>query len=306
MNVSREKIQESPILAAIKKGVTSRVLGDLEKLAEKEPDAYIKIWDTFGTVLKEGLYEDFERRDALLGLARFKTTAGNDTWRSLKDYVAALKENQTAIYYIAGDDIARLEASPHLEGFRARGVEVLLLADPIDSFWVTSGVSFEGKPFKSVTQGAADLALIPRVDAKPEPAAETEDAVKNFLAFIKDTLGEEVSEVRASDRLTDSAVCLVAPEFGPDRQLEKLLAGAGRLDIGVEADPGGQSAARARCRARRAGRGRARVQGGRRAAFVRRGARARRRSPDGRPHLLRAAGPGAPARPSQARRVRRG
>ena len=128
-----------------------------------------------------------------------------------------------------GDDIDRLEASPHLEGFRARGVEVLLLADPIDSFWVTSGVAFEGKPFKSVTQGAADLALIARVDAEPEAAAETEDAVKTFLTFIKDTLGEEVAEVRASDRLTDSAVCLVAPEFGPDRQLEKLLAGAGRL-----------------------------------------------------------------------------
>jgi molecular chaperone HtpG len=229
MNVSREKIQESPILAAIKKGVTSRVLGDLEKLAEKEPDAFTKIWDTFGTVLKEGLYEDFERRDALLALTRFKTTAGDDKWRSLKDYVAALKENQTAIYYIVGDDLDRLRASPHLEGFRARGVEVLLLADPIDSFWVTSGLSFEGKPFKSVTQGAADLALIARVDAVPEPAAESADAVKNFLTFIKDTLKDDVAEVRASDRLTDSAVCLVAPEFGPDRQLEKLLAGAGRL-----------------------------------------------------------------------------
>jgi molecular chaperone HtpG len=228
MNVSREKIQESPILAAIKKGVTSRVLSELEKFAEKEPASYLKTWDTFGTVLKEGLYEDFERRDTLLALARFKTTAVSGAWRSLKDYAAALKENQTAIYYLVGDDIERLEASPHLEGFRARGVEVLLLADPIDSFWVTSGVSFDGKPFKSVTQGSADLALIPRIDATPEPA-ETGDAVKNFLTFIKDALSEEVSEVRASDRLTDSAVCLVAPEFGPDRQLEKLLAGAGRL-----------------------------------------------------------------------------
>ena len=88
-------------------------------------------------MLKEGLYEDFERRDALLGLARFKTTASGDGWRSLKDYVASLKENQTAIYYLVGDDLARLEASPQLEGFRARGVEVLLLADPVDSFWVT-------------------------------------------------------------------------------------------------------------------------------------------------------------------------
>jgi molecular chaperone HtpG len=229
LNISREMIQESPILTAIRKGVTSRVLGDLDKLAEKEPETYAKVWDNFGAVLKEGIYGDFERRDALLALCRFKTTSSAGSWRSLKDYIASLKENQTAIYYLAGDDIARLEASPHLEGFRARGVEVLLLADPIDSFWVTSAPSFDGKPFKSVTQGAADLALIPRLDAKQEGAPETDKAVADFLAFIKDTLGEAVSDVRASDRLTDSAVCLVAPEYGPDRQLEKLLAGTGRI-----------------------------------------------------------------------------
>ena len=229
LNISREMIQESAILTAIRKGVTSRVLGDLDKLAEKEPETYAKVWDNFGAVLKEGIYGDFERRDALLALCRFKTTSSAGSWRSLKDYVASLKENQTAIYYLVGDDIARLEASPHLEGFRARGVEVLLLADPIDSFWVTSAPSFDGKPLKSVTQGAADLALIPRLDAKQEGAPETDKAVADFLAFIKDTLGEAVSDVRASDRLTDSAVCLVAPEHGPDRQLEKLLAGTGRI-----------------------------------------------------------------------------
>src|SRR6516165_1924790 len=227
--ISREMIQESPILTAIRKGVTSRVLGDLEKLAEKEPETYAKIWDNFGAVLKEGIYGDFERRDALLALCRFKSTGSAGAWRSLKDYLASLKANQTAIYYLVGDDIARLEASPHLEGFRARGVEVLLLADPIDSFWVTSAPSFEGKPFKSVTQGAADLALIPRLDAKQEGAPETDKAVADFLAFIKETLGEAVSDVRASDRLTDSAVCLVAPETGLDRQLEKILAGTGRI-----------------------------------------------------------------------------
>jgi molecular chaperone HtpG len=139
LNVSREMIQESPILTALKKGVTSRVLSDLEKLAEKEPESYIKIWDNFGAVLKEGIYEDFERRDALLALSRFKTTTSAGSWRSLKDYLASLKPNQTAIYYLAGDDIARLETSPHLEGLRARGVEVLFLADSIDNFWVTSG-----------------------------------------------------------------------------------------------------------------------------------------------------------------------
>jgi molecular chaperone HtpG len=231
LNVSRERIQESPVFTAIKKGVTSRVVSELERLAENEPESYAKIWETFGIVLKEGLYEDLERRDSLLALARFKTTAISDKWRSLKDYLASIKQNQTAIFYIVGDDIARLEGSPHLEGFRARGVEVLLLADPIDSFWVASGVSFDGKPFKSVTQGAADLALIPRIDAQQQPAPGTEDTVKNFLAFMKETLGESVSEVRTSDRLTESAVCLVAPEFGPDRQLEKLLTGAGRLQM---------------------------------------------------------------------------
>jgi molecular chaperone HtpG len=229
LNISREKLQESPLLAAIRKGAANRVLGELEKLADKEPETYAKIWDNFGAVLKEGLYEDFERRDALLALARFKTTASAGGWRSLEDYVGALKTNQTAIYYLAGDDIARLEASPHLEGFRARGVEVLLLPDPVDNFWVMSGASFDGKPFKSVTQGAADLALIAPADEKEAPVAEIEPATKMFLAFMKNTLGEAVAEVRASERLTDSAVCLVASETGPDRALEKLLAGAGRL-----------------------------------------------------------------------------
>ena len=111
---------------------------------------------------------------------------------------------------------------------------MLLLADPVDSFWVTSAPDFEGKPFKSVTQGATDLGLIPRADAKDEPGPETDAAVKNFLAFVKTTLGEVVSDVRASDRLTDSAVCLVASEFGPDRQLERMLAGTGRLGLAAK------------------------------------------------------------------------
>src|SRR5579862_2199785 len=236
LNVSREKIQESPLLAAIRKGATHRVLTELERLADKEPETYTKIWETFGAVLKEGIYEDFERRDQMLALARFKTTAlggsgaSGGGWRSLKDYVGALKTNQTAIYYLAGEDLARLEASPHLEGFRARGIEVLLLPDPVDTFWVMPGVGFDGKPFKSVTQGAADLALIPRTDTEGPPPADVADAVKEFLVFVKTTLGEAVADVRASERLTDSAVCLVAPDSGPDRALERILAGAGRLN----------------------------------------------------------------------------
>jgi molecular chaperone HtpG len=228
LNFSREKIQESPLLAAIKKGVTSRVFVELERLADKEPQTYAKVWDVFGAVLKEGIYEDFERRDPLLKLARFRTTA-TDGWRNLKEYVSALRPNQTAIYYIAGDDLDRLKASPHLEGFRARGIEVLLLSDPVDTFWVMPSQGFDGKPFRSVTQGAADLALIAPLGAAPAPSADVAAPVKDFLGFVKTTLGDAVAEVRASERLTDSAVCLVAPDKGPDRALERLLAGAGRL-----------------------------------------------------------------------------
>jgi len=233
LNVSREMIQESPVLAAIQKGVSNRVLSELDKLSIGDAQRYLKIWDNFGPVLKEGLYEDYARRETLLGLARFKTTTSGGDWRSLKDYAEGLKENQTAIYYATGADLDRLATSSQLEGFRARGIEVLLLADQVDSFWVTSGVDYDGKPFKSVTQGLADLSLIPLVDGE-KPAAAASDAVSRFITFVKETLGDVVSDVRASDRLTTSAVCLVAPEHGMDRQLEKLLAGAGRLEAAVK------------------------------------------------------------------------
>ena len=229
LNMSREMIQDSPVLGAIQKGVTGRLLGDLQKLADNDAEAYQRIWENFGPVLKEGLYEDFERRETLLGLARFKSTTSGDGWRSLKDYVAQLKENQTDIYYATGSDLDRLSTSPQLEGFRARGIEVLLLPDQVDNFWTTMGVDYEGKPFKSVTQGGADLGLIPLAEGEDKPTEPENEAVADFLAFAKTTLADAVSDVRASDRLTTSAVCLVAPESGMDRQLEKLLASAGQL-----------------------------------------------------------------------------
>ena len=230
LNVSREMIQESPLLAAVRKGVTNRILGDLGKLAESDPAAYAKIWDNFGVVLKEGLYEDYERREQLLKLARFRTTTSNEGLRSLADYVAAMKDGQKAIFFMTGDDRARLEVSPQLEGFRARGVEVLLLTDPVDSFWVMQAAEFEGKQFKSVTQTGTDLSDIALLDASTKPSEKTEPEVEQFLAFVKTSLGDAVTDVRASERLTESAVCLVAPEHGPDRQFERLLNAAGRLD----------------------------------------------------------------------------
>ncbi len=229
LNVSREMIQESPVLASIQKGVSNRLLSELDKLAASDAERYLKIWDNFGAVLKEGLYEDYARREALLGLTRFKTTTSAGAWRSLKDYAGGLKENQTALYYATGSDLDRLASSPQLEGFRARGIEVLLLTDQIDSFWVTAGLDYEGKPFKSVMQGLSDLGQIPLLEGQP-PAASASEQVTGFIGFMKSTLGDAVADVRVSDRLTESAVCLVAPEHGMDRQMEKLLASAGRLD----------------------------------------------------------------------------
>jgi molecular chaperone HtpG len=227
LNMSREMIQQSPLLAAINKGVTNRVLSELDKLASGDAEKYAAFWDAFGAVLKEGLYEDYGRRETLLGLARFRTTTGGEAWRSLTDYVGAMRENQTAIYYATGTDRDRLASSPQLEGFRARGIEVLLLTDAVDSFWAAAGIDFDGKPFKSVTQGMADLGLIAPIDGSEAPAPAAPEA-EAFVAFVKAQLGEAVSDVRASERLTTSAACLVASEHGIDRQLERILAASGQ------------------------------------------------------------------------------
>ena len=223
LNLSREMLQKNPILEAIGKGVTSRVLADLDKLSAEDKAKFETVWEAFGPVLKEGLYEDAERRDALYKIARFKTTTGKD-WRSLADYIAALRPNQTAIYYALGPDEKTILASPHLEGFARRGIEVLVLADPVDAFWVRTALGFDGKPFQSVTQGAADLANIPLAEGASDAEAASDSAVATLAALFKQTLGDKVSAVRASARLTVSAVCLVAPDLGPDRQLEKILA----------------------------------------------------------------------------------
>jgi len=221
LNISREMLQNNPQLVQIRKAVTGRVIGELEQLAEKEPENFAKIWDGFGSVIKEGIYEDFERREKLLALARFTTTAGEK--RSLKQYIADLKPNQTEVYFLAGDSIERLKSNPRLESAAARGIEVLLLTDPVDAFWTSARLDFEGKPLKSLSQGDLNFDLIPLLDEnakeKPEPAAD--EAMT--IAAIKVSLGERVSDVRASTRLTTSASCLVAGSDGPDRELERLL-----------------------------------------------------------------------------------
>jgi molecular chaperone HtpG len=222
LNISREMLQNNPQLAQIKKAVTGRVVSELENLSEKEPTVFTGIWDAFGALIKEGLWEDHERRQKLLALSRFTSTVGKR--RLLKQYVENLKPNQTEIYYLTGPSVERLKSNPKLESAGARGIEVLLLTDPVDSFWTSAQLDFEGKPLKSLSQGDVDFGPIPLLEEKKEdkdkPAAD-EDAI---VAVIKDTLGERVSDVRASQRLTSSASCLVAEGGGPDRALERLLA----------------------------------------------------------------------------------
>jgi molecular chaperone HtpG len=223
LNISREMLQNNPQLVQIRKAVATRVVNELESLADKDPENFAKIWEAFGAVLKEGIYEDFERREKLLALSRFTTTSGEK--RSLKDVIADFKPNQTEIYYLVGDSIERLKSSPRLEAATARGIEVLLLSDPVDAFWTSMPSEFEGKPLKSLSQGDLNLDLIPRVDEadeakKDEPAADEAATI----AVIKAALGERVSDVKASTRLTSSASCLVADSQGPSRELERILA----------------------------------------------------------------------------------
>jgi molecular chaperone HtpG len=225
LNISREMLQNNPQVVQMRKAVTGRVIGELETFAEKDGEAFGKFWDAFGKVLKEGIYEDYERRDQLLALCRFVTTAGNG--RSLKQYVADLKPNQTDIYYLVGESAERIKSNPKLEAARARGIEVLLLTDPVDAFWTATSQGFDGKPLKSLSKGEVDFSLVPLVDQDKKPDAEPKpDGLDEaaIVAAVKTALGERVSDVRASQRLTDSAACLVAGGLGPDRELERLLA----------------------------------------------------------------------------------
>jgi molecular chaperone HtpG len=231
LNLSREMLQNNPQVSAIRKAVTNRVLSEVKKCSESDAATFGKIWQAFGPVIKEGLYEDMERRDQLFDICRFRSSKSASV--TLKEYVAGLKPNQTAIYYLTAEDAAKAAASPQLEGYKARDVEVLLLTDPVDSFWVRTALGFDGKPFKSVSQGAADLDLIPLSDDRKPAEADTA-AVGTLIAIIKQTLGDAVKDVRRSSRLTDSAVCLVN-DGGMDRTLEKLLSKQKTTGITVSA-----------------------------------------------------------------------
>jgi molecular chaperone HtpG len=224
LNISREMLQNNPQVAQIRKALTGRVLTELETFAGKDEAAFATLWQNFGRVIKEGLYEDFERRDQLLKLARFQSTADQGL-RTLIQYVADLKENQTEIYYLVGESIERLKANPKLEAARARGIEVLLLTDPVDALWTSMPIGFEGKPLKSLSQGEVDFSLVPLRDTDSKEEQPTPDASdeETIIGSVKEILGGRVSDVRVSQRLADSPACLVAGA-GFDRELSRLLA----------------------------------------------------------------------------------
>ncbi|MBV9116592.1 MAG: molecular chaperone HtpG [Acetobacteraceae bacterium] len=215
LNVSREMLQTTPVLARIRKALVGRVLSELKTRAQEAAD-YAKFWDTFGAVLKEGVFEDVEHRAEIAGLMRFRSSA-QDGWTSLADYIGRMQPGQEAIYYLAGDDTEALKASPQLEGFRARQLEVLLMADSIDAFWPDRLGTFEGKPLRSVTQAAAEL----------DKGTELPD-ISPLTAALKAALEDQVSDVRATARLSDSAVVLSASGSGPDLQMQRLLRRSGR------------------------------------------------------------------------------
>ena len=226
LNVSRELLQSSPILNKMKDTLTKRVLGLLDKRAKKDADAYNGFFDNFGAVLKEGLYEDFMARDKLLPLVRFKSSASDGEWTSLADYVSRMKEGQDKIYYITADSVDAAAASAHLEGFTSRGLEVLYAVDAVDAFWVPTIGNFEDKEFASVTQGSSDLSNFDLTDEAKANKTEKPENIKeatDVIARLKTVLGERVSDVRLTDRLSSSAVCIVAGEGGVDRRLEKIL-----------------------------------------------------------------------------------
>jgi len=229
LNVSREMLQSNPTVARIRQQLTRRVLTELGKKAAEVPEDYAKFWDSFGAVLKEGLYEDREQRDPLLELARFRST-GRDGLVSLDDYVAAMRPGQQAIYTITGENLDVVKRSPQLEGFRARGVEVLLLTDPIDEFWMPAIGTYKEKPFKSATRGGVDLVKIVPPDEQSQELPAPPAKLASLIAIFKLALGDAVKDVRSSDRLTDSAVCLVADEGDMDMHLERLLKQHRQLD----------------------------------------------------------------------------
>lgn len=224
LNISREMLQNNPVMTSIRNAVTKKVLTELEKKAKKDTESFDAFWDNFGSVLKEGIYEDFARRDQILKISKFHSTEDKGL-TSFDDYVSRMNEEQETIYYINADTLEAAKRSPQLEGFKAKGIEVLYFCDAVDEFWLQMVPEYDGKKLASVTRGSADLDK--KSDDKKEENTPEIDAL---IGVLKTNLGEAVKDVRPSNRLTDSAVCLVADDNDMDMHMERILKMHNKLD----------------------------------------------------------------------------
>ncbi len=228
LNISREMLQNNPVVTKIRSSLVKRTISDLKKKLAKDRESYEKFWENFGPVLKEGIYEDFERKDSILEISLFKNSKSSKLI-SLNEYIESMGKKQKDIYFMTGDNYENIINNPSLEGYKSRDINVLILDDPVDSFWTSSTPAYLEKNFKSVTRGADDLEKIDgeKIDSKENKSAEP------LINLLKEKLKDKVKDVRISSRLTNSAVCLVSDEGAMDPQLEKILQQHNQLNQGL-------------------------------------------------------------------------
>ena len=229
LNVSREILQQNKVIDRIRGASVKKVLGKLESMAKDQPEEYAEFWKTFGQVMKEGPIEDFANKDRIAKLLRFSSTETNSEEQtvSLEDYIGRMKEGQEKIYYITAESFSAAKNSPHLEVFKKKGIEVLLLSDRIDEWLVAHMTEFDGKPLQSVARGDLDLGEIGD-EAEEKATEEANEEFKDVIERVKKTLGDRISEARMSQRLTDSPSCLVLNEQDMSTQMQQILEAAGQ------------------------------------------------------------------------------
>ncbi|MFZ2526912.1 MAG: molecular chaperone HtpG [Rhodococcus sp. (in: high G+C Gram-positive bacteria)] len=228
LNVSREILQQDRQIRAIRRRLTKKVLSTIKDLLATDRDKYRTFWTEFGRVVKEGLIADNDNRETLLALSSFDSTESTDSQTTLAEYVERMKDGQEGIYYLTGESRQQLENSPHMEAFRAKGIEVLLLTDPVDEVWASSVPEFDGTPLRSIAKGEVDL---DSEDEKKAAEADREEKEKDFaglLEWLKDTLDEHIKEVRLSSRLTTSPACVVGDTFSMSPALERMYRASGQ------------------------------------------------------------------------------
>jgi|TARA_B110000438_G_scaffold291670_1_gene328930 molecular chaperone HtpG len=229
LNVSREILQDSKAVEAIKSGTVKKLLSSMEDLAKKKPEEYQKFWNEFGRALKEGPAEDFSNKEKIASLLRFSSTNNKSDEQnvSLADYIGRMKVNQEVIYYITADSLVAAKNSPHLEIFKKKEIEVLLLGDRVDEWMISSLPEFSGKKLQSIAKGDLDLGKLEDEKEKGKKK-KIEDSAKNLVEKIKESLGDKVAEVKVTHRLTDSPACLVVGENDISGNLERILKAAGQ------------------------------------------------------------------------------